>query len=304
MASTLKNVAIIGASGDVGRIILGALLDASSFNVTILSRSSSEASFPPGVTVRKTDFSSADLQTALKGQDALISAVGATAFGEQKKFIDAAIQAGVPRFIPSEFSADTLNDEVLALLPLFRQKKDVIEYLKSKESDSFTWTGVASSCLFDWGIGNGFLGYDIASRSATIWDGGDKKFTFTNQKQLQEAVVSVLRKPDATANQYLYISSVETSQNEILSALKLVTSSEWTVTPTKTQDEVSAAIAKLGKGDFSGALTLVRATTYADIPGMGSNYAKDRELANGLLGLEEESVEETIKKVVDAFVSK
>jgi hypothetical protein len=80
----------------------------------------------------------------------VISAVGATGFGEQKKLIDAAIAAGVSRFIPSEFSSDALNDVVLKLLPLFGQKREVIEYLRSKESDSFTWTGIATSGLFDW----------------------------------------------------------------------------------------------------------------------------------------------------------
>ncbi|KAL3476684.1 hypothetical protein BJX99DRAFT_246704 [Aspergillus californicus] len=304
MASSLQNVAIIGASGSIGKVILEGLLRASDLNITVLIRSSTEASFPAGVTIRKTDFSDADLQAALKGQDAVISTVGATAFGEQKRFINAAIHARVSRFIPSEFSVDSLNDEVLALLPLFRQKKDVIDYLKSKESATFSWTGLASSGLLDWGIENGFLGYDIASRSATIWDDGDKKFTFTNQKHLGDAVVSVLRQPQATANQYLYVSSVETSQKEILAALEQATSSSWTVTNTTTDAEVSEAIEKLGKGDFTGAFTLVRATCYGNIPGLDSNYVKDKKPANELLGLKQQSVQETIQRVVAESISK
>ncbi|KAL4863330.1 hypothetical protein BDV12DRAFT_177573 [Aspergillus spectabilis] len=303
MTSPLKNIALIGASGSIGQILLSTLLDSSDFNVTVITRSSSETSFPPGVTVRKSDFSQADLVSAFEGQDAVVSAVGATGFSEQSKFIDAAIQAGVSRFIPSEFSADTLNHAILALLPLFRQKKEVIECLKSKQSPSFTWTGLACALLLDWGIANGFLGFDIGSRSATIWDRGDKAFTLTNQKQLGDALISVLRQPEATANQYLYISSVETTQKEVLAALESATSSSWTVNAVTTDAEVSAAIKKLHTGDFSGALTLVRATSYGDIPDLGSNYAKDRELANGLLGLEDESVQRTITKVVQEFKS-
>ncbi|KAL6230828.1 hypothetical protein BDW75DRAFT_221613 [Aspergillus navahoensis] len=300
MASPFKNITLVGASGSIGQILLEALLETSDFNVTVLTRSSSTARFPTRVTVRKSDFSSSDLREALTGQDAVISAVGATGFAEQKKLIDAAVAAGVSRFIPSEFSADSQNDAVLALLPLFGQKKEVIEYLKSKEGE-ITWTGIACSGLFDWGTANGFLGYDIGSRTATIWDDGNKKFTCTNQKQFGRAVVSVLRQPEATANQYLYISSVETSQNEILAALEKATESSWTAQHTTTDAEVSDATTKLQKGDFNGALTLVRATVYGDIPGLGSNYAKDRVLANELLGLEEESVEETIQRVVSEF---
>ena len=86
----------------------------------------------------------------MKGQDAVISVVGATGFGEQKKFVDAAIRAGVKRFLPSEFSISSQNEAVLQLLPLFGQKKELVEYLKSKESEGLTWTGLAASCLFDW----------------------------------------------------------------------------------------------------------------------------------------------------------
>ncbi|KAL4759382.1 aromatic alcohol reductase [Aspergillus foveolatus] len=297
MSSPLKNITLVGASGSVGQILLTALLKASDFNITVLARSSSTASFPASVTVRKSDFSLADLRGALTGQDAVISAVGATAFAEQKKLIDAAVAAGVSRFIPSEFSAESQNDTVLALLPLFGQKKEVIDYLKTKERH-LSWTGIACSGLFDWGIANDFLGYDIGSRTATIWDDGNKKFTFTNQAQLGRALVSALRSPGATANRYLYIASVETSQNEILAALERATESSWMVQRTTTNAEVNDATAKLQEGDFSGALTLVRATVYGNIPGLKSNYAKDRDLANGLLGLEEESVEGTIQRVV------
>ena len=149
------------------------------------------------------------------------------------------------------------------------------------------------------GIANGFFGFDIASRCATIWDDGEKKFTLTNEKQLGEAVVSVLKHPEITANKYLYISSVETSQNEILAALEKATSSKWTLHHTTTNEQVTEGSKKLQAGDFEGALQLVRAIPYGTFPGLDSNYAKDRVLANGLLGLKEESVQETIQRVVD-----
>ncbi|KAL4804585.1 hypothetical protein BDV18DRAFT_161680 [Aspergillus unguis] len=293
------NIALVGASGSIGQILLKALI-AAGLNVLVVTRTTSTATFPPGTTVRKSDFSSTDLEEAFRDQDAVVSALGATGFGEQKKLIDAAIAAGVARFIPSEFSADSLNDAVLGLLPLFGQKKEAIEYLKAKQSNSFSWTGICSSGLFDWGIANGFLGYDIANKTATIWDGGDKKFTLTNKQQLGAAVVSVLQHPKDTANQYLYISSVETSQNEILAALEDATSSAWTVKATTTQHEVDEAQKKLQAGDFSGAFALVRATIFSNVAGLGANYARDRVHANGLLGLADESVKETIQRVVEA----
>jgi hypothetical protein len=140
----------VQASGDIGKIILDSLVASSMFSITVISRKESEAVFPPGIKVLKTGLSGDSLEAAFQGQDAVISVVGATGFSEQKALVDAAIRAGVQRFIPSEFSANSQNDAVLQLLPLFGQKNDLIKYLKSKESPAFTWTGIATSALFDW----------------------------------------------------------------------------------------------------------------------------------------------------------
>ncbi|KAJ6079283.1 hypothetical protein N7467_009036 [Penicillium canescens] len=281
MTTQLKNIALHLLAGNIGKLNLKALVASPDVKVSVLSRSSSEATFDSDFSVRKTDFSEADLESALRGQDAVISAVGATGFVDQKEFIDASIRAGVKRFIPSEFPSNTLSDAVIQLVPLFEQKRVVLDYLKSKESEGLAWSGIATALLFGWGLTTGFLGYDITSRTTTIWDGGDKTFTLE------------------TANQYLYVASVETSQKEILGALEEATSSKWTVTDTSTDSEISEAVKKLGVGDFSGAFTLVRGTSYANTPGLRANYAKDEKLANGLLGLMKQSVKDSVIQVVD-----
>ncbi|KAM0513953.1 hypothetical protein ACHAPE_007308 [Trichoderma viride] len=292
-----RNVALVGASGSIGKIILEGLIADGSFNITVISRKDSSPTFPSRVTVYKSDFSDRDLEAAFKGQDAVISALGKAGLGEQKKVVDAAISAGVKRFLPSEFSASSQDAGVLQLIPLFAPKAEFIEYLKAKQSADFSWTGIATSLLFDWGLGNGFLEFDLANKAATIWDGGNKKFTLTNEKDLGAATAAVLKKPEETANKYLFISSVETTQNEILAALEETTGTKWTVNNTTTKEQVDAARQKLGAGDFNGALVLVRATSYGDIPGLKSNYAKDEVLANNLLGLKPASVTDTVKHV-------
>ncbi|KAH1359733.1 hypothetical protein KXW29_007311 [Aspergillus fumigatus] len=292
-----KNIVLVGA-GNIGRIILRGLEDSSQFNITVLSRKESSAVFPDSVNVWKTDYSKSDLEAAFTGQDVVISALGALGFTEQRKLVDAAVQSGVKRFLPSEFSCNSQNGAVIELLPLFQQKADIIQYLKSKESTGLTWTSLVTSLLFDWGLENGFLGYDISSWTATIWDDGNKKFTLTNEGHLSKVVVSVLQRPNETKNQILYIASVETSQNEILNAFETVTGCKWSIIRTTTEEQVTEARMKLSKGDFDGALTLVRATSYSNLPGLKSNYAKGFKVANDILGLEWANVEDTVRTVV------
>jgi hypothetical protein len=55
------------------------------------------------------------------------------------------------------------------------------------------------------GLKVGFLGYDLQSYSATVWDTGDKRFSLTNEVTVGHAVVSTLQRPAETANKYLYI---------------------------------------------------------------------------------------------------
>lgn len=165
--SAYKNIAVVGvsihhrslkddlltysqASGNTGKIIIDGLLSSTKFNITVLSRKESKATYPQGITVRTTDFSETDLVSALQGQDVVISALGVEGFGQQQTIVDAAARAGVKRFLPSEFSASSEDPAVLGLLPIFKQKKTLLDYLKSKEKDGLTWTGLATGLLFDW----------------------------------------------------------------------------------------------------------------------------------------------------------
>lgn len=141
--------------------------------------------------------------------------------------------------------------------------------------------------------------YNLTDHSATIWDDGNKSFTFTNEKQLGQAVVAVLKHPEDTKNKYLYIASVETTQNKILAALEESSGRRWTVTKTTTETQVAEALKKLAAGDFSGAFALVRGTVFGNIPGLRSDYIKEEKIANDILGLEMEEVNDVVERVLN-----
>lgn len=81
------------------------LLKSGLFEITVLTRESSSHDFPSGVKVAKVDYRNVEsLTAALKGQDALVSAVASVAASGQRVLIDAAVEAGVKRIIPSEYA--------------------------------------------------------------------------------------------------------------------------------------------------------------------------------------------------------
>ena len=138
-------------TGTLGSIILASLLASPGFEVSVLSRTSSTATFPASVSVVTADYDSEDeLVKAFTGQDAIVSAVGGPGFTQQRAFILAAIKAGVKHFVPSEYSTNTRSDAVRRLVPLFEAKQKVLNLLKEKESPTFSWTGLATGPLLDW----------------------------------------------------------------------------------------------------------------------------------------------------------
>lgn len=129
--------------------MLQALLEAK-FNVSVMSRASSKATFPENVRVYKTDYSESSLISSLEGHDAVVSTISGSGLKEQQKIIDAAILAGVKRFIPSEYGIDVCHPKAMEIVPFFNQKQQINAYLRSKESQGITWTSVATGPFLDW----------------------------------------------------------------------------------------------------------------------------------------------------------
>ncbi|PVH93988.1 NAD(P)-binding protein [Periconia macrospinosa] len=294
--SEFKNVVVIGASGSLGPHVLEALLESSSFNVTALSRQGSNSTYPSGVKVVHADYSSQDsLTAAFKGQDAVLSFVGVQGFKDQQRLIDAAIAAGVKRFIPSEYGGNTRDERVLSQITIAALKVNAVKYLQSKE-DQISWTAIITGIFFDWGIRVGFFGFDIASNTVSLIDDGKPTWSTTNLAQIARAVVKVLEKPDLAKNQYVYISDFQTSQRAILDAAEKITGQKWTVKNEETGKELrERGGAILETGDLSGAWDMIRGCSFG--AGDLGNFEAEG-LWNDKLGLPKENFEETIKTVL------
>ncbi|KAG4434264.1 hypothetical protein IFR05_010254 [Cadophora sp. M221] len=291
---SLKNIAIVGASGNLGKVILPHLLG-SFLNITLLARSTSSAKFPDGAKVVRSDFTLASLTEELKGQDAVISLMPIIAAAEQVTVIEAAIAAGVKRFIPSEFGSDNSNPALLAAVPFFGTKQKSLDFLKSKQ-DSITWTAVVTGPFFDWSLFQGMIGFNLSTKTASIVDGGTSRFSASTIAQIARSIIAILAHADATANQTVYIESFTTNQLEVLAALEKVTGEKWNRAPDVKGEEVRAAGLKMmGEGDvMGGAMKFITAAV------LGKGALEDHESVvwNEKLGLGRDDLEAEVGKVL------
>lgn len=248
-----------------------------------------------GVRVFKTNYSRNSLQSVLSGQDAVISLVGSN-FAAQKHFIDAAIAVGVKRFIPSDFGSDISSEKVVQAAPFLKGKREVIEYLRTKE-DKITWTSIVNGIFFDWGLKLSFWGPDLTKKQAVFWDDGAAKFVGTNLTTVGKALVAILSDEnyEKTMNEYVSIGSHFQSQQDILESLRRVTGEEWPVVARNGLDDfIKASREKLAQGDGSAAPNLL----------MGILFGKGQlgvygTLWNDTLGLPEENLDGTVKAVLE-----
>lgn len=272
-------------SGRLGPAILEQLLK-NKFDVTVLTRHDSTATFPASAKVERVDYTSKEsLVAALQGHDSVVSAIASPALDKQLLLIDAAVEAGVRRFIPSEFGSDTSNAKAAAL-PLFRGKlatqKSLTERAASS-SGSFTYTIVVTGPLLGWALTQGFM--SIGDKRASLYDGGDRIFSTTTLLTVGRTVCAVLEHPTETENRVVRVHDTATTLNKLLAMAKRAAGEDgWAISKPSVDELLGRSWAGVKQGKFDWP-TL---SGFVVTASMGEGYGgKLENTDNQLLGIPE-----------------
>ncbi|KAI0161451.1 NAD(P)-binding protein [Xylariaceae sp. FL1272] len=237
--SAIKSVAIAGATGNLGPAIVTQLIKAG-FEVTALTRQNSTSSLPESVKIKTVDYDSVDsLSSALENQHAVVSTLGSMALSKQLKLVQAAINAKVGRFIPSEFGSDTSHPKT-SKLPVFADKIVVANVLAEEaEKGSITYTLIRNGPFFDWAMKAGLL-LNIPEKSVALYDGGDRLFSTTTLETIGKAVVGVLKNPEATKNRGIYIQDTAVTTNQLHAWAEKATGASWSTKVVSVENDILA----------------------------------------------------------------
>jgi hypothetical protein len=298
-------VALAGATGNVGIPILEALLAAGNHVVVLTRKGSNSASKLPqssDITIKEVDYSSvSDLTAALEGVKVVVSTLATVSVGSQNPLIDAALAAGVERFLPSEFGSDTTNANSAAL-PVFKFKVATQDYVKEKaaQNPNFSYTLVVTGPFFDWGLEHGFF-LNPKTHSTTLYNGGDVKFSTTTLKSIGTAVAGVVAHLPETKNRAVFVQDAVVTQNQLIAYAKEKDGKDWDLKEKSTKDVYDESMKTLQSGgDIGSAMVgFILAGIFGGAENYGTVFAGRHD--NELLGVKGFS-EAEVKQLVQSFV--
>lgn len=301
MSSPFKHILIVGATGSIGSIVLQALIKEPSFVVTALQRSSSKGKLDASVKVISIDdsYPSDALVSAFSGQDAVINCMTSLAVNDQLRFVDAAVAAKVRRYVPSEYGLNNNRPDARALNSVFREKGEVQDYLRSKESEGLEWMSIACGMWLRWSALHEFLGMHVKERRFVIWDDGEGWFSTTTEENTALAVVNALAKAwEETKNTVVWLSDFAMTQNMLLDAIQRTSGHEYTVEKISSSDFIKEKQAAVDAGDKYATYALIE--TGFVTGRFGGHLEKEGTIMNNLLGLPQRDLDEVVRSALEA----
>jgi hypothetical protein len=261
----------------------------------------------------------ATLVAALRGQQFLIITLSVKAPPQtHAALVRAAGKAGVPYVMPNGYGSDTANDA------LMRDDRlggaGVKAWCKEIEDAGAGWVAMVCGFWYEYSlvVGAVCLGFDHAEKKVTLYDGGETKVNLTTFEQCARAVAALVslkelpededdEEPTVSRwrNKLLYVASFRVSQREMLESWKRVTGEEWTVESQPSEERYRKGVEMMqSAGDPGMAHIGAALATFARIfyPDESGDYESSRGLANGLLGLPKEDLDErtrAAKKMLD-----
>lgn len=271
--------------------------------MTAIQRTNSNSTVPSGVPSIRADLTSkSDLVRAFKGHDVVVNAVPNPELTGQKVVIDAAIEAGVKRIVPSEFSSNLEAEPTKReRLPNVEEKLKIREYVEQVAAQGkIEWSAINNGPFFDLGIQYGFLGPNVRTKKAVFHDGGDKPVCATSTFDIASAVAKMLQHPIETRNKPVYVYSAAITERQITSIVSRLTGIDFEIENIDVKAGARAYYGELEAGrdprrDPKMMFNLYFLMMYAE--GYGGDY-RDSLAMNEVLGLrvmDERDIEEAVR---------
>ncbi|RYP41380.1 hypothetical protein DL767_001018 [Monosporascus sp. MG133] len=318
-----KNVAVVGATGHIGQVFVSALLKTGKHTITALTRAESKsttsATPPLPSSIKRVQVDYTDQQTlvmALTGQDFLIITLAVHALPDtHSKLVTAAAAAGVPYVMPNFYGSNIRSPTLAsdAFGAAIKQQLDELESLKN-----LAYISLACGTWYEWSLalGDAWFGFEIASRKATLYDDGRTPVHVSTWTLCGRAVAALLSLPvssDSSSpcladwkNEPVYVESFRVSQREMLDSLHRVlgtTDDDWAIRYEPAAERARDGLEEFTRGVPTGMAKHMYANLFVRSRAGEMELPEGRSLANQVLGLPEEDLDEATRRAVEMVQS-
>ena len=101
------------------------------------------------------DYPRAQMEGVFRGQDAVVLSLGFAGEHHHRSLVEAAIEAGVKRVVPSSYGCNDQNEAVQKIFPIAAAKAKMMGEMKElqqqaeKEGKDWSWTNICCGLFFD-----------------------------------------------------------------------------------------------------------------------------------------------------------
>lgn len=224
----MKRVLLAGATGNLGPHLAKAMV-AQGMDVFALVRPQTMGNAEKvgplkkmGVQLIPGDMNDpASLDRACEGMDAVVSALGGGQLMQQTDLLNAAVKAGVKRFIPSEFGVDP-HASGPGVCDLFDAKAAIQQKVKESGID---YTMIYTNGFMEfWGSGLGQMGNNPSSGEVMVYGSGGVPASMVTLQDVAYFTTAALDDPGMAKKEMRITANVRT-QEELISLWEKMTGS-------------------------------------------------------------------------------
>lgn len=237
-----KKILVAGGTGDLGNRIIKALLKRNADVVAVVRHESDHAKVEElenmGVKVIKADMANVtELTHALKGITCVVSALAGlhdAIVDGQSVLLEAAVAAGVPRFIPSDYSSDFTK------LPEGENRNFDLrkEFHKKLDAAPIAYTSILNGAFTDILAYNTPF-YNVKENNISYW-GNDPDYRVDFTTKDDTAAYTSAAALDDAAPKILRIASFQISANELAAMATEIKKTTFKIIPMGSLDALSA----------------------------------------------------------------
>lgn len=192
--------------------------------------------------------------------------------------------------------------------------KIMIERVKEAQNGISSSITMPCGFWYEWSLalGEQWFGFTIKDRKVTFFDDGRRVITVSTWDQCGRALASLLSLPESGAtpslaqfkNKEVLISSFRVSQRDMLDSLHRVlgtTDTDWEITYETSQKRIEDGAAEMADGKLTGFAKMLYGGGFLSTNEQ-SDFAANMELANEVLHLPKEDLDEATQRAVDMLV--